>query len=336
MKAPFWTAIFTGCQLACAQAQGVEDFYRNKVINLAVGYSPGGAYDAVARLLAQYMPRYIPGNPKIVVQSVPGAGTLVLTNQLYNVAPRDGTQFGIIARGMAMEPLIGGANAKYDASKFTWIGSAANEISLCVTYGASKVRKWEDALTIPFSAGGNGSGSDPDVFTNVLKSIFGMKANLISSYPGTSELSLALERGEIDGRCGWSWTSIKSDRSQWIAEGKLNILVQLALSKAPDLPDVPLILDMAKTETDRRILQLVFSRQTMGRPFVAPPGIPVERRDALRRAFDETMKDADFLRDANKRAIEISPVSGAEIDILLKALYQTPEDVLQAARKAVE
>ena len=318
------------------RAETGDEFYRNKVLTLSVGYSPGGAYDAVARILAQYMPRYIPGNPKIVIQNVPGAGTLVLANQLYNVAPKDGTQFGIIARGMAMEPLIGGTNAKFDARKFTWIGSAANEISLCVTYAGSKVKNWNDALTTQFTVGGNGSGSDPDVFATVLKSVFGVKASLISSYPGTNELSLALERGEIDGRCGWSWTSIKSEHAQWIADKKLNILVQLGLNKAPDLQDVPLILDLAKDEKQRQILILIFSRQTMGRPFVAPPGIPEDRRDILRNAFDLTMKDPDFLRDTGKRAIEISPVSGAEIDDLLKVLYQSPEDVLLIARKAVQ
>jgi tripartite-type tricarboxylate transporter receptor subunit TctC len=318
-----------------ARADPVEDFYRGKVVTLSVGYSPGGAYDAVARLLAQYMPRYLPGSPKIVIQNTPGAGTLVLTNQLYNLAPRDGTQFGIVARGMAMEPLLGGDNAKFDARKFTWIGSAANEISMCVTYGQTGVRSWKDALQTPFTVGGNGSGSDPDIFTSVLKSQFGIKANLISSYPGTGELSLALERGEIDGRCGWSWTSIKSEKAKWVAEGKLHLLVQLALDKAPDLPDVPLITDLASTDQTRTILKLIFSRQTMGRPFLAPPGIPADRRDALRSAFDKTMRDPDFLADAKNRTIEINAVSGADIGTLLDTLYATPKDTVELARRAI-
>jgi tripartite-type tricarboxylate transporter receptor subunit TctC len=320
---------------AC-RAETVADFYRGKTVTLLVGYSPGGAYDGVARMVARHMPQYIPGKPTIVVKNEPGAGTLTLTNLLYNVVPRDGTQFGIIARGMAMEPLIGKSNTKFDSTKFTWLGSAANEVSLCVTYQGSPVKTWQDALTTPFTVGGNGSGSDPDVFANVLHRLFGIKDRLISGYPGTAEISLAMERGEVDGRCGWSWTSIKAEKAAWIAEKKLNLVVQLALQKAEDLPDVPLILDAAKTDEQRQILKLIFSRQTMGRPFVAPPGIAEDRKAALREAFDRTMKDPEFLRDAADGKIEINPVSGAAIDKLIAELYGSSPEIVAEARKAVE
>jgi tripartite-type tricarboxylate transporter receptor subunit TctC len=319
-----------------AKAEGVADFYRGKTITLSVGYSPGGAYDAVARMLAQHMRKYVPGNPMFVVKNAPGAGTLSLTNQLYNVAPKDGTQFGIIARGMAMEPLIGQGNAKFDSTKFTWIGSAANEISMCVTYGDSPVKNWQDALTKSFTVAGNGAGADPDVFASVLRNLFGLKTKLISGYPGTAEISLAMERGEVDGRCGWSWTSIKAEKAGWLAAKKLHLIVQLALVKARDLPDIPLVMDAAQTDQQRQILKLIFSRQTMGRPFVAPPEIPADRRDALRSAFDETMKDPDFLADAEKAKIEINPVPGKAIDVLMAELYQSSPEVLAEARKAVE
>lgn len=317
-------------------AETTADFYRGKTITLSVGYSPGGAYDAVARILAQYMPKYIPGNPNIVVRNAPGAGTLVLANQLYNVAPRDGTQFGIIARGMAMEPLIGKSNTQFDSTRFTWIGSAANEISLCATYGTSAVKTWQDALTKPFVVAGNGSGADPDVFANVLQNLFGVKNHLVSGYPGTGEISLAMERGEVDGRCGWSWTSIKSEKAQWLADKKLNLIVQLALEKAKDLPDVPLIMDAATTDRQKQILRLIFSRQTMGRPFVAPPEIPQDRKAALRLAFDRAVRDEGFLADAEKRKIEINPVSGSAIDALMIDLYRSPPEVIAEARKAVD
>ena len=333
------TALIVLCAaapLGDAGAEEVADFYRGKTITLSVGYSPGGAYDAVARVLARHIRPYIPGNPAVIVKNVPGAGTLSLTNQLYNVAARDGTQFGIIARGMAMEPLIGQSNTKFDSTKFTWIGSAANEVSMCVTLEGSAVKTWDDALIKPFTVAGNGSGSDPDVFANLLRSLFGMKNRLISGYPGTAEISLAMERGEVDGRCGWSWTSIKAEKAAWLAEKKLNLVVQLALEKARDLPDVPLIVDKAQTEAQRQILELIFSRQTMGRPFVAPPEIPADRRDALRAAFDQTMKDPGFLADAEKSRIEINPVAGDAIDALVKDLYRTPPDVVAQARKAVE
>jgi tripartite-type tricarboxylate transporter receptor subunit TctC len=237
---------------------------------------------------------------------------------------------------MAMEPLIGKSNTKFDSTRFAWLGSAANEVSLCATYESSAVKTWQQALTTPFTVAGNGSGSDPDVFANALRNLFGVKARLISGYPGTAEISLAMERGEVDGRCGWSWTSIKSEKSAWLAEKRLNLIVQLALEKARDLPNVPLILDVARTEEQRQILKLIFSRQTMGRPFVAPPGIPENRRDALRAAFDQTMKNSDFLSDAEKSKIEINPVSGTAIDALLAELYGSPPQILAEARKAVE
>ena len=280
------------------------------------------------------MPRHIPGHPSIVVVNEPGAGTLTLTNRLYNVAPRDGTQFGLIARGMATEPLIGTSKAMFKPAAFTWLGSAANEVSLCVTYGGAAVKTWQDALTHSFTVGGTGSGSDPDVFAKVLRNLFGVQARLVTGYPGTPEISLAMERGELDGRCGWSWASIKWEKGDWVAEKKLNVLVQMALTKAPDLPDAPLITDVAQNEEQRQILKLVFSRQVTGRPFVAPPGLPADRKQALRAAFDQTMQDADFRDEAQKNGLEINPVSGTDIDALIAELYRLPPDVVAKAREA--
>ena len=196
------------------------------------------------------------------------------------------------------------------------------------------VKTWRDALTTPFTVGGAGSGSDPDVFANVLRNLFGMKDRLVTGYPGTPELSLAMERGEIDGRCGWSWASIKWEKGDWVAENKLNVLVQMALTKAPDLPDAPLITDVAQNEEQRQILKLVFSRQVTGRPFVAPPGLPADRKQALRAAFDQTMQDADFRGEAQKNGLEINPVSGTDIDALIAELYRLPPDVVAKAREA--
>jgi tripartite-type tricarboxylate transporter receptor subunit TctC len=329
-------AVILAAVTSPTRADSVEDFYRGRSITLLIGYSPGGSYDSTGRVLAHFMGRYIPGNPSLVPQNMPGAGTLNLVNYLYNVSPKDGTAFGIFARGMAMEPLIGGTNTKFDATKLTWIGSAANEISLCATYERSAVKNWNDALTKEFTVAGNGSGSDPDVFANVLRNRFGVKNRLISGYPGSAEISLAMERGEIDGRCGWSWSSIKAEKSQWLAEHKLNLIVQLALEKAADLPSVPLITELATDDRQRQILKLIFSRQTMGRPFAGPPGIPADRAAALRKAFDLTMKDPEFLAEAEKRGLEINPVSGRDVGKLIAELYQTPKDVVAEAREATE
>src|ERR1035437_8259077 len=201
-----------------AHADPVSDFYKGRTVTVMIGYSPGGSYDAAARVLARYMGRYIPGNPTIVPQNMPGAGTLTLTNYLYNVSPKDGSTFGIFARGMAMEPLIGTSATLFDSSKFTWIGSSTNEISLCATYATSPVKTWSEALSKDFTVAGNGSGSDPDVFTNVLRNLFGLKGRLITGFPGSAEISLAMERGEVDGRCGWSCSSVKAEKSDWIRD----------------------------------------------------------------------------------------------------------------------
>lgn len=336
MRYRFAAALIAMLLPFAAHADPVSDFYKGRTVTVMIGYSPGGSYDAAARVLARYMGRYIPGNPTIVPQNMPGAGTLTLANYLYNVSPKDGTTFGIFARGMAMEPLIGTSPTLFDSSKFTWIGSSTNEISLCATYATSPVKTWSDALSKDFTVAGNGSGSDPDVFANVLRNLFGLKGRLITGFPGSAEISLAMERGEVDGRCGWSWSSVKAEKADWIRDHKLNFLVQLALQKAKDLPDVPLIIDLAANDRQRQILKLIFSRQTMGRPFAAPPGIPADRVAALRTAFDETMKDPEFLAEADKRGLEVNPVSGADIDKLVSELYQTPKDVVAEARAATE
>jgi tripartite-type tricarboxylate transporter receptor subunit TctC len=318
-----------------AHAATVEEFYRGRTVSVVIGYSVAGGYDRYGRVLARHIGAHIPGNPTVVPQNMPGAGSLRAANYLYNAAPKDGSTFGIFTRGMAMEPLLGNAAAQFDARKFTWIGSIANEVSVCTSWHNSKVTTWADAMTTQFTVGGEGSGSDPDIFAIVLRNVFGAKIRLVSGYPGTNEMALAMERGEIDGRCGWSLTSIKAQQPQWIPEKKLNLLVQLGLARSPELPDVPFILDEAKTERQRQILRLIFSRQVMGRPFAAPPAIPPERAAALRQAFDDTMKDPAFLDEARGSGLEVNPETGVRLASLVEDLYRTPPDVVAEARAAV-
>src|ERR1700730_14233357 len=292
-----------------SQAQSVESFYRGRTINLVIGYSVGGGYDIHGRVLARHLGRHIPGNPAIVVQNMPGGGSLRAANFLYNAAPKDGTTIGVFSRGMAMEPLIGSSNTQYDSRKFTWIGSITNEVSVCATSSMSKVKTWDDLLSIPFTVAGEGSGSDPDIFATMIKNVFGAKLRLIPGYPGGAEMTLAIERGEVDGRCGWSWSSIKLQRPDWVTGHKLNVLIQLATEPSTELPGVPFILDLAATERQRQIVNLALSRQAMGRPQVAPPATPADRKEALRRAFDATMADPDFVAEATARSLEVNPVS---------------------------
>ncbi|HTP83023.1 MAG TPA: tripartite tricarboxylate transporter substrate-binding protein [Alphaproteobacteria bacterium] len=320
---------------AAARAATVEEFYRGRTVSVVIGYSVAGGYDRYGRVLSRHMGAHIPGNPTVVPQNMPGAGSLRAANYLYNAAPKDGSTFGIFTRGMAMEPLLGNAAAQFDARKFTWIGSIANEVSVCTSWHTSKVKTWADAMTTPFTVGGEGSGSDPDIFAIVLRNVFGARIRLVSGYPGTNEMALAMQRGEIDGRCGWSLTSIKAQQPQWIPEKKLNLLVQLGLTRSPELPDVPFILDEAPGERQRQVLRLIFSRQVMGRPFAAPPDIPPERAAALRRAFDDTMKDPAFLDEAARTGLEVNPETGTTLAALVDDLYRSPPDVVAGARAAI-
>jgi tripartite-type tricarboxylate transporter receptor subunit TctC len=318
-----------------ARADPVEDFYRGRTVTLVIGYSAAGGYDTYARVVARHLGGHIPGHPTVLPQNMEGAGSLRAANYLYNAAAKDGSVIGMVARGMAMEPLIGRSRAPFDSRRFAWLGSGTNEVSTCVTGHGSAVKTWADALAQPFTVGGEGSGSDPDVFAIIVRNVFGVKLRLVSGYPGTAELTLAIERGEVDGRCGWSWSSLKQQHPEWVARRQVNILVQLALSKSPELPDVPLITDFATTDRQRQILRLVFSRQAMARPFLAPPGIPDERKQALRAAFDATMRDPAFLAEAKQRGLEVNPVSGAEIDKLIGELYQTPADIIAEVRDSL-
>ena len=320
---------------AFADDAAVERFYKGRTVQLYIGYSAGGGYDIYARVLARHMAKHIPGNPTIVPQNMPGAGSLRLANYLYNVAPKDGTAFATFARGMATEPLLGGQGTQFDARKFNWIGSVTDEVSVCAFWHTSGIKTWQDMETKEYTVGGTGSASDTDVFPNAMKRIFDLKLKLVTGFPGGSDVVLALERGEVAGRCGWSWSSLVSRSKRLYDDKQINIPVQLALHKHEDLPDVPVIVDLTKDPQKLAALKLIFARQTMARPYVAPPGIPAERAGALRKAFDETMKDPEFVAEAQKTDLEVHPVSGAEIDKLLAELYATPQDVVKLAISAI-
>jgi tripartite-type tricarboxylate transporter receptor subunit TctC len=324
--------------IGCAEAAPSEQdtaFFHSHTVTVLIGYSPGGGYDAYARLLSRVMPKYMPGSPTMVPQNMPGAGSLTLANYLYNIAPKDGTMFGIFGRGLTMAPLLGQPGTRFDATKFTWLGSLGSEVSLCVTGADSPIKSWSDATTQDFMVGGEGSGSDPDVFATAMKNLFGVKLRLVSGYPGGNDIMLAVERGELDGRCGWSLSSIKSTRPSWIPEKKINLIVQLSLAKSPDLPDVPLITDFAKTEQQLQITKLIFSRQLIAWPFAAPPGLPESRTEILRAAFDATMRDADFLAETKKLGLDVNPMAGTEVERMVTELYQTPPEVIEATRAAI-
>ncbi|WP_041635111.1 Bug family tripartite tricarboxylate transporter substrate binding protein [Marinobacter sp. BSs20148] len=316
-------------------AHAEDNFYEGKTVQLLIGYSAGGGYDSYARTLARHVGKHIPGNPDVITKNVPGAGSLVLMNQLANTLPKDGTVFGTVSRGLAFEPLFGNDKARFDPTKTSWLGSLNNETSLCVASTNAKVQKWQDLRDTKLVVGATGSGGDSNVFPRVLNEVLGFQFEVIAGYPGSNDIQLALERDEVQGICSWSYSSSKEQRQTAIEQGTLRNLFQMSLRKHPDLPNLPLVTDFAETQKEREVLRLMFARQAMGRPFVAPAGVPNERVAILRKAILDTTKDSDFLADAQKQGLDIDFVSGEEIQEIVTEAYNYPEDVIDIIKKAI-
>jgi tripartite-type tricarboxylate transporter receptor subunit TctC len=330
------TVLLAAIPVSFAGAQSPAEFYKGKTVELYIGYSVGGGYDLYARMIARHLGRHIPGNPTVVPKNMEGAGSLRLTNWLYGAAPKDGTAIGANSRGAAFDPLLGQKGAQYDATKFTWIGSANDEVSICVAWENSGVTQFDDLFTKQLAVGSTGVGDDTYQFPSVLNAVLGTKFKIVVGYPGGNDVSLALERGEVQGRCGWSWSSIKATRKPWLDAKKMTILIQLSLAKHADLPDVPLVMDYAKTDESRQIFKLIFARQVMGRPYLAPPGVPKDRAEALRKAFMDTMRDKEFLAEAERLKFEITPVAGDAIERLVTEIYRAPPAIAQKAAALVK
>jgi tripartite-type tricarboxylate transporter receptor subunit TctC len=322
--------------IAPASAQTPAEFYRGKAVDLYVGTSVGGGYDAYARMLARHLGRYLPGNPTIVPKNMEGGGGLRLANFLYNAAPKDGTVFASFNRGTPFEPLFGNRSAQFDANKFNWIGSTSNEVSICVAWHTTGIVSHTELLTRELVVGATGPSGDTFQFPKIANAVLGTKFKIISGYPGGNDVDLAMERGEVAGRCGWSWTSVKATHQPWLDRKWINILFQMGLSKHPELPNVPLIMDLARTDEQRAIFKLMFARQVMAWPYATPPGVPRDRVAALRKAFDDTMTDKDFLADAAKGNFEIRPVAGEDIQKLLQEIYDTPAALAQKTMQLLQ
>lgn len=318
---------------SAAKAASLRDFYKGKNVSMVIGYSAGGGYDLYARLLAGRLGDHLPGKPKIVPQNMPGAGSLNAVKFLIDVAPRDGAVLGTFARGMPIYPLLFTAN--FDGSKLEYVGSVTTDTSLCITWHTSRIKNWQDLMTIPSVFGGEGKGSDPDLFANLLKNEFGAKDKLVTGYPGTADISLAMERGEIDGLCGISYSTLTSRHGDWLRKNEINIIVQAAVKKNPNLKNVPSLLDLATTPKQKQIIKLAVAPEAMARPFAMPPGVPADRLQAMRAAFDATMKDPAFLGVAAKSKIDVNPLPGPQIQSLVKELYATPKAVVREASKAM-
>jgi tripartite-type tricarboxylate transporter receptor subunit TctC len=301
-------------------------FYAGKTVRLVVGYTPGGGYDTYARLLAAHIGKNIPGTPTVIVENMDGAGSLKAANYLFTTAPKDGTVFGTFGRGLPASELLGDADVAFKSTQFNWMGSMNDEVSVCVVRSDSKTKTFQDALTNTVRIGATGPDDDTGFFPRFLNGLIGAKFDLKVGYPGGNDVNLAIDRGEVEGRCGFSWSSLVSTRQNWLDTKFINILVQMSLNKHPDIPSsVPLIMDYMTTAEQKQLAEVVFSRQTMGRPYAIPPGVPEARVQALRDAFDKTMKDAAFLDDAKKAKQELNPKNGKDIQAIVEKIFQTPQ-----------
>jgi tripartite-type tricarboxylate transporter receptor subunit TctC len=319
--------------LALSGGASAADFYEGKSITIVVGFSPGGGYDQLARFAARHMPRFIAGKPNIIVQNLPGAGSLVATTQLFNSAPRNGTVLGVIGGGTVLEPMLGNPQARYDPRQFSWIGGRSPDHFMCALWHEAKVDTIEDARHREVVFGSTGTGSRTMTFPYALNALTGTKFRIVSGYPGGNEISMAMEKREVDGFCGWAISAIRQRAPQWLAEKKLKFLAQFALEKHRDFPDVPLAMDLPESEAGKRAIEFLTADSVLAWPMMTPPGVPQERVDELRGAFEAMMRDPQALADAAKENMEIELVKGETMTKLVHRLYETPAAVIDIVRK---
>jgi tripartite-type tricarboxylate transporter receptor subunit TctC len=322
---------------ALAQA----DFFAGKTISLLIGTTAGGGYDAYARLLARHIGRHIPGNPAIVAKNMPGAGGLTLGNYLYHRAPKDGTEIATVQNGLPFEKLFhmlspGGNNALYDAQKFGWLGSMTQTVFVVVTWNTSATKTLQDAKARETILGASTTSADSYVLAMLSNHLLGTKFKVVHGYAGATEVDLAVENGEVEGEAGKDWTTLTSTRPQWIRDRKVNILVQMGMRPHADIQNVPMAIELARSAEDRQVMELVFAKFGMSRPFMAPPDLPPERLALLRGGFDAALKDPLLLQEAQRLGMEINPVAGPEVAALVERMMNTPPALAQRARDVLK
>ncbi|HLH98336.1 MAG TPA: hypothetical protein VKW08_24775 [Xanthobacteraceae bacterium] len=327
---------FLAATAPAAAQQSVADFYKGKTIRLIVGVGVGSGYDLNARLLARYWPAHIPGNPSIIVQNQPGAGSLTMTNALYNTGPFDGTVIGASFNGMPTTPLLEPSGARFDANKINWLGSTNRETQVTYVWHTAPVQKLADLFTTELVVGAQAPGSTQYDFPILTNHLFGTKFKIVTGYESTPKIHLAMESGEVQGNGATNWSTLKALNSSWLADKKITLIMQWGLKKNPELADVPLVMEMARTDADRQALELALARLEFGRPFFLPPNVPTDRVEALRRAFDATVKDPGFLADAEKSKIDVDPLTGEQVAALVAQVSRTPADTVARVRAAME
>ena len=322
---------------APALAQDASKFYADKTLTYYVGLSAGGGYDQNARLVARYINKYIPGAPQVVVRNMPGGGGLVMTNFVANVAPKDGLHIAVPQRGVPFEPLLGkDSHAKFDPLKLQWVGSTNSDTSVALLHKRTGVKRWQDLREKEVVVGGTGVGTESVTVPYLLRNLLGFRFSVIAGYPGGSDVNLAMERGEVDGRGTFSWTSLKPKKKEWLDTGEYVILYQMALRPHKELKDVPLVTDLANDPETKMLLRLQFAAFEMGRPQFVADGVPADRVNILRRAFDKAMEDKDLIADAEKAEMEIDPMTGEEMTKLMQEVYASPKDVVAKLADALK
>src|SRR5262245_49610091 len=324
-----------------AGAQGAADFYAGKQISLLIGTTVGGGYDAYGRLLARHIGRHIPGQPGVVAKNMPGAGGLASANYLYNRAPKDGTEILTVQNGLPFERLFqtlspDGKNALFDATRFGWIGSATQTVFVTVTWHASGIRTLQDAAAKETILGASTPSADSYILAMLSNNLLGTRFKVVHGYAGATEVSLAVENGEVQGEAGKDWTTLTATKPQWIRDRLINILVQMGRNAHPDLKGVPMAIDLAKSPQDRQIMEIVFAKYGMARPFFTAPGVPADRLALLRRAFDATLSDPVVIAEARKLGMEVTPVRGEDVEALVTRMMATPDELAARARNVLK
>lgn len=311
------------------------DFYKGKQVSLILSAGEGGGYTNYARVFAPYFSAHLPGHPTIVVQNMPGGGGIRAMNQLANNMPKDGTALGLVHSSVPFAPLYGVKAANFDPRQMTWVGSLAVASAMCVAWGKSGIANFDDLKKREFIVGGSGAGSQMETLPTMLNRMFGTKIKIISGYKGGNDVFLAMERGEVHGRCGGLVSSIRSTRPEWFPKKMINVPIQIALERSSLFPDVPAIVEFAKDEQVRNVLELVLSPQAMDRPIVGPGGIPPERVAMLRKAFHDGMNDPAFIVDAGKQNLEIEEVSGERLAQVVARAYSMPPEIVRIANESM-
>jgi tripartite-type tricarboxylate transporter receptor subunit TctC len=319
-----------------AQADAVADFYRGKTITMLVASGVGGGYDTYARTFARHATKFIPGAPNIVAKNMPAAGGLAAASTIYNNVDKDALTIAALSNVSTLDPLFGNPGARYDPRKFGWIGSIGKLQNVCATWHTSPVKTIEDARRREVIVAGAGASSNTAVVPRIINELLGTRFKVVAGYDPAGGLTMAVESGEAEGICGLSWSTMKASRPDWISGHKLNVIVQMSMEKLPELKDVPSALDLVTDPARKRVLELILIRQETGRPFVTAPGSPTDRLAALRAAFDATMKDPEFIADAERNQMEIEPLTGAQVEAFLDKAYASPPDVVAQAAALVD